>query len=268
MVKRSRPTPSAQVLTTWSDDELQTELSNASGKRKIAIKTEIQRRKQLNEDPAVPVSVDPVSEEPSSEEPPAKRQKVAETPSITEAVLYARFSEAVYHTDPWTRMKKWGGFREWTPLHQYRTSTLNIWYHGPTDTLVIALRGTADAQDVITDIALILGKEAMTPRYLIALHTARKVYNEYTPNRIIFCGHSLGGAVALTLHHAWKGLSECFIYNPGVTQNNVGWLREKGVNDFYVKGDVVSALGQLARPKRVQAAKQSMNRHTIGQFTG
>lgn len=263
MVKRSRPIPSAQVLTTWSDEELQTQLSQSSGKRKNAIEKEVRRRQV---DAGLP-AIAPVVNGPENEEPPSKRQKVAGVPGTSEAVLYARFSEAVYHHNPPERMKKWGNFRVWELLVHYTTKTLNAWYHGPSDTLVIALRGTADAQDVITDIALVLGKELLTPRYMTALLTTRKAYNEYTPNRVVFCGHSLGGAVALTLHHAWQGLSDCFLYNPGITQRNAVWLRAKGVNDFYVKGDVVSALGQLTHPNRVKASKAGLNRHTIGQFT-
>lgn len=235
MPKRSRPIPHASETQRWDDTKVAYEVQHAQGKRKAVLQALKKRRK-------------------------LEHEETLRRTTNSQKALFARFSAAVYEDTPGSYMSK---ETEWTYMTEYSTETTGVWQKD--DEVVISCRGTASARDMLIDMALIMGVERMTSRFRDAKTLVTDIQHKLKPKTLIFCGHSLGGTIALRLHHDFNG-SMCYLYNPGITADYVPLLSDKGVQDFYVLGDPVSTLGQLARPRRVQLSKVGMNPHTIQQF--
>jgi len=78
----------------------------------------------------------------------------------------------------------------------FRTTPTLKFYHNEK-TIVVSVRGTADARDVAADGLLIIGKLNESERYKTDLNELLEVQKEYPPNQFnyIAVGHSLGGAI-------------------------------------------------------------------------
>lgn len=181
-----------------------------------------------------------------------------------DAVLFANLSEIAYHKNPVQRAQYWGvKYLEF--LKTYSTNTVHFWIKPGTKSVVIAIRGTDSIDDVMTDLSLILGTEKLTPRYLTLVLNTQRMIAKVRPTKIYICGHSLGGSLALQLNSKLRRYKPVtYTFNAGITPQLLYKLN--GVNDYYIKGDPVSLLGQAKR-KRVLKPNKLYNAHSIIQFT-
>lgn len=78
----------------------------------------------------------------------------------------------------------------------FKTTPTLKFYHD-NKTIVVSVRGTADARDVAADGLLLLGKLNESERYKTDLSILQGVQQEYPPSQFnyIAVGHSLGGAI-------------------------------------------------------------------------
>ena len=99
------------------------------------------------------------------------------------------------------------------------TPTLKMYQLG--DTIIVAIRGTADQRDVSTWLPSALGTLEQSDRFKEDLATLQQFEQQYPPSQFDYygVGHSLGGAILdafLNMNLLKKGVS----YNPAVAVEN------------------------------------------------
>lgn len=127
--------------------------------------------------------------------------------------------------------------------YEYRlvrsTPTLKIYKRvGDFNEYIAGARGTASAEDVLTDAALIFGALRYTPRYKRDRDEFARFLAETPGAQVTFTGHSLGGAVARELAREFGGRG-------GVTFNSAFDLTQlrddtSGLVNLYAQGDPLS----------------------------
>lgn len=193
--------------------------------------------------------------------PPPKRMKPLRLPPL--AQICANLSEIVYHKNPSQRASYWN--ITLTYVMGLSSADHHVWHDRGLNHVYIAFRGTANANDILTDIALVLGIEKATQRFARSLRAVREAMARFKPQKVIVCGHSLGGSLVLDLCPYLSKNHLCFLFNAGITAGNIGHLPE--TEDYYIRGDPVSILGQQVRKKRILSKRSGLNVHTILQFT-
>lgn len=100
----------------------------------------------------------------------------------------------------------------------HETPTLKFYKDGRTNTIVIAIRGTADGRDVAAWAPTVLGNLANTSRWKEDEAVIRDVQKRYPPSHFDYyaVGHSLGGALADLALKAGL-VKEVLSYNPAVS---------------------------------------------------
>ena len=83
--------------------------------------------------------------------------------------------------------------------------------------VIISFRGTANTQDIVTDVGIVKGERA--GRFLKAMDQAKKVIAKYGRANVEVTGHSLGGTIAryISEHLGLKGKA----FNPGASPYEV-----------------------------------------------
>lgn len=104
---------------------------------------------------------------------------------------------------------------DYTLIHT--TPTLKFYQDGKTNTIVIAIRGTADLRDIRAWAPVALGTLEKSARWLVDEETIQSVQQRYPPSQFDYyaVGHSLGGALAdLALKKGY--VKQALSYNPAV----------------------------------------------------
>ena len=185
-------------------------------------------------------------------------------PSVTTLALA---SDAAYSTDTADAQLKAQG---WTSLATCRKA--RAYERG--NHVILAFRGTVDAEDALCDAALALGNEGLMPRFIQALSVVRALARRMGSSRIILTGHSLGGSLAL--YCAFKvaavsaGVFNAFVSSAMVAKFgfNCGYTR---CTLYKVTQDALATTGSLLAARGATVISQSQdtgkgNAHTILQF--
>lgn len=98
------------------------------------------------------------------------------------------------------------------------TPTLKIYNKG--NAMIVAVRGTADKRDILTDITIAAQDMQNMPRYKQDLAFLRQFQTQYPPNQYVYLltGHSLGGAICDQLMRDGVG-EQAITFNPAVQKN-------------------------------------------------
>lgn len=135
------------------------------------------------------------------------------------------------------------------------TPTLKFYFRDGS--LVIAIRGTADARDIKADVLIAFGQLENSDRFKEDLAKVQEVIQQVEPSHVFGVGHSLGGAI-LDLFLK-KGLIEKGVsYNPAVQPQDI--TRTLPNRRIYMSSDPLYLLiGRfLSQKPEVRDSKQSL----------
>lgn len=144
--------------------------------------------------------------------------------------------------------------------------------------VITANRGTADVDDLMTDVALVKGHESTTRRFRQSAKHFEKVLGKYDSYEHILTGHSLGGSVNDYLDSRFNGsIHEIHNYNRGASAKaalqglagKITKVERPHVHDYYVAGDPISTLGMMDGTRNIHLVKpyeDSSNPHSLSQF--
>jgi hypothetical protein len=85
--------------------------------------------------------------------------------------------------------------------------------------MFLAIRGTANLSDAVTDLRLIARNAQDTPRFTRNREEFVKIANEVQPQSISLVGHSLGGALAIDIFKTFQGqapFDHIYLFNPAI----------------------------------------------------
>lgn len=123
------------------------------------------------------------------------------------------------------------GFIEFVPQPLGANKEIRAWKNDIKKEVLIAIRGTVNAKDLLTDTSIPLSRLTSTERWERTAYFLTAVWNELgSAYSYYLTGHSLGGALVTQalLHYPWiKGARE---YNPAVEPNTPSDLSNKRVN--------------------------------------
>lgn len=116
-------------------------------------------------------------------------------------------------------------------------------YYNPIDNkVVVAVAGTHNFSDIVTDMFLLTGNLKHTSRYLEAEEIYTKAIEKYNPRKSIVVGHSLGASIA-------SGIAEndddIITYNKGAYP---GQKHRENETSYRTRGDLISL---FAAPKSI-----------------
>lgn len=151
---------------------------------------------------------------------------------------------------------------------------------------IIAVKGTSNKKDLVSDLQVIRGREHKTTPYKKAKAVKKRLKQDYPTSPVTITGHSLGGTVARAIANKDKSLT-AHAYNPGTSLAHVpGMLlkkakcklaltrkarkkckREKNRVKQYTNKtlDPLSALAVLGGAK-TRRNKRGVNTHTVDNF--
>jgi hypothetical protein len=128
-------------------------------------------------------------------------------------------------------------------LDEDLSNSNTVVYHN-SNNVIIGFRGTANIDDLITDIQVVKGTSDNI-RFKQAVEIYNKVKNKYPDLKIYATGHSLGGSLALYLNSLYGIPVETF--NPGM---GLGFLKKNphanNATLNIIKGDILSSLSGLS----------------------
>lgn len=137
-----------------------------------------------------------------------------------------------------------------TPPHRvgsysliYETPTLKFYKSDATNTIIAAIRGTADVRDVSAWLPVATNKLDQTERWKEDNQTFQQVQRQYPVSSYDYyaVGHSLGGAIAdLALQHGY--VKEALSFNAAVQRKDLGNTDAKHKR-IYSHSDLLGKLG-------------------------
>ena len=156
------------------------------------------------------------------------------------------------------------------------TATDTIKFYKKNNTIIVAIRGTADMSDVSADAQLAIRGVRPTTRYQKDLKTMQQVKKQF-PNALYYgLGHSLGGALLdqfIADGYIQRGVS----YNPAVEKQ---YLNSDKNYRIYMENDpLFNTMGKYSRIGEVRpqsavskidaiASAQSIKAHLLSNFVG
>ena len=165
-----------------------------------------------------------------------------------------------------------------TPPHQvgsytlvYETPTLKFYKSDVTNTIIAAIRGTADARDVSAWAPVAMNTLDKTARWQEDNETFQKVQEQYPQSEFDYyaVGHSLGGAIAdLALKNGY--VKEALSFNAAVQRADLGNANAKHKR-IYAHSDLLGKLGSWFGLKgdtetRTVAADTPLAGHALSNF--
>jgi hypothetical protein len=155
-----------------------------------------------------------------------------------------------------------------------------VWLNPKEKTVYTSVRGTADLDDIKTDVGLTLGIEQHSERFRQSRRHMQTILDRYDGQewKHVVTGHSLGGSIGEYLGNEFKDdISEIHNFNPGssvrsvlsnavkaITNTNPG-----NVHTYHIVGDPISHLARFGRPENTtvyEMAKGTSNPHSLQQF--
>jgi hypothetical protein len=143
----------------------------------------------------------------------------------------------------------------------WTSPTLNA--YAKNRSVLLAIRGTFDTQDIYADTQIPFGRLEQTPRYKTDLSTVRILQEQYPPTEFTYyaTGHSLGGAIVdafLRNGLIRSGTS----FNPAVAPSEMG--RKSNVNRIFNEDDpLYNTMGRFANIPEVIKPKDWLPRSPL-----
>ena len=199
------------------------------------------------------------------------RFKIGSGLSDDEKVNYADFAKESYETNPAKEVDP-----DYMLIHQSPDYVTYISL--PRNEIVFAVRGTSKVKDLITDAAIIKGKEKNTPEYRQLKVALKQVIDEFDGKfRIILVGHSKGGRLALDLLGDYPNeVTKVYTFSPATapvhvfkryfTSRGRKLHRLKKENNERIAGDPISVLS-TGHTKTLKKTK-GKNSHFLSNWLG
>jgi len=155
-----------------------------------------------------------------------------------------------------------------------------VYAHLDEKRILISYRGSdfADIKDIVSDIQIILGMNAVDVRIKISLDFYDQVTMKYPNYEKWLTGHSLGGTISyiVTKH---RKIDRCIVFNPGSSPTKtflsmmqdtlLNKARTKKVTTYKIFGDAVSTLSFIGNVKTFFLKTVDPTKlHTIDSFPG
>jgi hypothetical protein len=179
--------------------------------------------------------------------------------------LMAQFAEDAYKS---VRQSNIGGYDYDAVLS---SPTVAVYANKQLQRVVIAYRGTAGAGDLAPDLSIARGTTGSDPRFAAAAAAYEEVKDKYPGYFISATGHSLGGALAISVNEKFGIPAE--VFNPGVGLSGISLTFNPNKSKLIInviKGDPVSSLSGLFNIGSVHtfASKSSdpLEAHKMGNF--
>ena len=197
-----------------------------------------------------------------------------------EVRTYAHFAKAAYERT--ARMKKrivglLGP--DWTLEGSISARNRTVFVNHATKEVVTAIRGTdlKDLSDLGTDLALAVGAEFLSPRFKAEQKAYGLILDRYGEGWThTLASHSLGASINTYLKGVYGDrISAVHNYNPGASitaakqglQELFFGKRQRGVHNYHVVGDPISAITQSGETSEVfEMRRGTLNSHSIDQF--
>lgn len=169
---------------------------------------------------------------------------------------------------------------EWTYERKFSDLRTSVFSNQTTGQIFTSFRGTdvGDAQDLATDVAVLLNRESETKRFRTAERKMSRILDSFPDQQHILTGHSLGGTVNLHLKQKFGDrIDEVHNFNPGSNLKSVlndvfdtfTNQKDKSVFTYHVVGDPISIASQVAPTENnfvYDLKKGTINPHSIDQF--
>jgi hypothetical protein len=180
--------------------------------------------------------------------------------------LAAKMAEAAY-TKPASRPKKIDGWSIRPDLSHKRF----VVYSNNDNEVYIGLRGTADAQDLLTDASLAVGRLTKTKHYKNALADVDRVIAAFPAKTKIFAsGHSLGSRVLRLISQSRPVTGIGFNTGSGAVsrKDNPTGQSVGSFEDHHVKGDLISATSRLTEGQHTayEGVNNPLTAHSLSNF--
>lgn len=122
-------------------------------------------------------------------------------------------------------------------------STPTLVFYKKDNSIIVGIRGTADARDTRADLLIPLGQLNTSVRYAEDLNVMKKIHEQY-PNCVYYgVGHSLGGAI-LDRFLGLGLLNQAVSYNPAVEK---GYFDNTNNKRIYIASDpLYNTMGRFA----------------------
>jgi hypothetical protein len=135
--------------------------------------------------------------------------------------------------------------------------TIGIYKQIASNTIVIAVRGSADTQDWITNAQLPFNNLVNTARYKTDKEFVMNAVQKYGPgNDVYITGHSLGGMVAEQLKRDFDQIKSGITFNPAFESQDLFNREESTVKRRYTSEDPLGIIGQNLKGAEVEAPKK------------
>lgn len=132
-----------------------------------------------------------------------------------------------------------------------------------------SFRGTkvSDADDLLTDTALVVGQEQSTARFRNSAENYGKVLKDYEGYQHIAVGHSLGGSVAEYMKTVHGGhVNQVHSFNPGSGIKSAEQGSRDNVFKYHIRGDPVSVISSDQKNTTIYEKHPDSNAHSVQQF--
>lgn len=140
------------------------------------------------------------------------------------------------YIDPNGRSKQLGDYHY---DHELSNDENAIYYNSKDNRLLVGMRGSANADDALTDVSLGAGQLRNTNRYKRSADKHRQAKNKYKGAKTVVVGHSLGGSLASAIG---DDDDDIITFNKGNTLLSNTTTTKKNEKSYRVKGDVVSLI--------------------------
>ena len=148
------------------------------------------------------------------------------------------------------------------------TPTIGIYKQIASNTIVIAVRGSADLQDWKTNAQLPFNNLVNTSRYKTDKEFVMNAIQKYGQgNDVYITGHSLGGMVAEQLKRDFDQIKSGITFNPAFESQDLFNREESTVKRRYTKEDPLGILGRNIKGAEVEDNRNNLQKaydNTIG----
>lgn len=160
----------------------------------------------------------------------------------------------------------------WMYHESHSDEYTGVWSNDTTNQVIMANRGTRvdDIGDLTADLHIVAGVPELAGRFKNAESHFESVKEHFKDHSIILTGHSLGGTINNHLKSEYgDDIAGVHNFNPGGTSVYTHGDTDPSVNQYFIKGDVISATesGNPGAINQMFHADPTMNNHTIDQFT-
>ena len=172
-------------------------------------------------------------------------------PHIHTKMDFAPFAASAYENDREAFMDKYTGRDSYYSYLPNQSNQELATYAGSDGSLIISIRGTTTAGDVLTDRSILTGNPLSTPRFRRNIRAISDIirHTDTPVNKVVLVGHSLGGSIAAAGAVAMgvKAVTFNAGFSPAAMLRDPYILkyRKADITNFVTRGDVVSASSLL-----------------------